>query len=143
MKRSREFSDESDEGLDEYEMMEHYDEMFLNACEEGDLKRVEGLLKLRKSDVDAKDDMDERSGIHFAALNGHIDVVILLLEYGADVNAAMDGNLTALHLTARDGDVDMVKLLIQNDADVNAVTDQNKTAGFIETNDCKIHRGTD
>ena len=41
--------------------------------------------------------------------------MILLLEYGADVNAH-DGNLTALHLTARDGDKSTVVLIQPADA---------------------------
>ncbi len=59
--------------------------------------------------------------------HGHIDIAILLLQNGADVNGRNGYNSTALHVASRFGHSDIVKVLILNDADVNAVTDSDCT----------------
>jgi ankyrin repeat protein len=64
-----------------------------------------------------------------AAWNGHLEIVKLLLEHGADVNAKMEGLGTALHLAASNGHLEIVKLLLENGADVNAKTE----GGYGET----------
>ena len=56
-----------------------------------------------------------------AAKNGHVDVVKVLIQNGADVNDSDYRERTALHFAAQRGDVGVVKVLIQNGADVNAV----------------------
>lgn len=58
--------------------------------------------------------------LHFAALNGHVNVVELLIRNGADVNAKDDSGLTPLHLASGGGYEEIVKLLSNSRADVNA-----------------------
>ena len=66
---------------------------------------------------------------HYAASMGHVEATKVLLEKGADVNAAcFDFKFTPLQRAAQNGHVDVVKMLIQNDADVNAVNEFNTTA---------------
>ncbi|MGO4841071.1 ankyrin repeat domain-containing protein, partial [Rhizobiaceae sp. 2RAB30] len=54
-----------------------------------------------------------------AALNGHADVVALLLERGADIEIRNKHGLTALHAAAYDGNMDVVELLVAKGAAVN------------------------
>ena len=53
--------------------------------------------------------------------SGHVDVVKVLIQSGADVNAEDENKSTALHMTAFEGHVDVAKVLLQNGANVNAV----------------------
>ena len=61
-----------------------------------------------------------------AAQKGHVDVVKVLIQNGADVNAVEEYKETALHTAALNGHVDVAKVLIQNGADVNAVNQEDK-----------------
>ena len=48
-----------------------------------------------------------------------VDVVNLLLQNGANVNAASYDYVTALYCAARNGDIEIADLLIENGANVN------------------------
>jgi len=56
-----------------------------------------------------------------AARNGHLEVVKLLIQRGANVNASYYGN-TALIQAAHNGHSNIANLLIVNHADINAQT---------------------
>ncbi|KAF6778441.1 hypothetical protein AHF37_02090 [Paragonimus kellicotti] len=91
-----------------------------DACRNGDAFRVKFLL-----DNGACVDMTDSSGrkstpLHFAAGYGHRDVVELLLERGADVNARDDGGLVPLHNACSFGHVDVVHLMLRAGSDPNA-----------------------
>ncbi len=58
--------------------------------------------------------------LHFAAADGHIEVVRLLLEDGAHVSATNEGGETPLHYAANHGHIEVVKVLLDNGADVSA-----------------------
>ena len=75
-------------------------------------------------------DDEIQTGQHFtwAAWHGHVDVVKVLIQNGADVNAVAVNKWTALHFAAENGHVDVAKVLIQNGADVNAVHKDKRTA---------------
>jgi ankyrin repeat protein len=51
-----------------------------------------------------------------ASREGHIEVVQLLLDRGADVNAQDDDLSTPLHFAARCGDLQVAEVLIKHDA---------------------------
>ncbi|PKO25485.1 MAG: hypothetical protein CVU35_03910 [Betaproteobacteria bacterium HGW-Betaproteobacteria-8] len=60
------------------------------------------------------------TALHIAAEKGHIKLVELLIERGADMNWQHEiSRLTAFHLAALDGHTEIVKLLAAKGADVN------------------------
>ncbi len=56
--------------------------------------------------------------LHVAYFNGHLDVVLEMINSGTDVNAALDNGCTTLHLASADGHMDIVTALIGAGADV-------------------------
>ena len=55
-----------------------------------------------------------------ASLEGHTDVVKLLIEKGAEVNTKGRWGTTPLHYASLEGHTDMVKWLIEKGVEVNA-----------------------
>ena len=68
-----------------------------------------------------------------AAWFGHIDVMRILIDKGADVNAKNKNGATALILAADKGNAEIVSFLIDKGADVNA-KDGNGTALMLAAN---------
>jgi len=58
--------------------------------------------------------------LHYAALNGHLEIVKILIEKGVNVSARDDWDRTPLHWAAYNGHVEVAKELIANGANVMA-----------------------
>jgi hypothetical protein len=74
-----------------------------------------------------------RTALHFACDSGHADIVTLLLENKADVNAMSLGGLTALHVASRQTRVACVKALLggEQEVDVYAETSDRQMASML------------
>ena len=66
-------------------------------------------------------DLNGNTPLHWAALNGHIDMVTSLLENGADVQSKEDFGRTPLHFSAIGGHHEVCKALIEAGAELNSV----------------------
>jgi len=69
--------------------------------------------------------------LHVASYFGHLGVVVVLLQKGAEVNARAWNKSTPLHWAAYEGQVGIVRLLLENEADANASDNDGRTA-FME-----------
>ncbi|MBV9307180.1 MAG: ankyrin repeat domain-containing protein, partial [Acidobacteriaceae bacterium] len=65
--------------------------------------------------------------LHAAAAGGKTDLVQVLLQRGADVNARQEGGWTALHAAAQAGNRPMVETLIAGGADLQARAANNQS----------------
>ena len=65
-------------------------------------------------------------GEKVASKNGHLEVVKVLIQNGADLNGGLGG--LALIKASETGRVNVVKYLIQSGADVNAKNNKGETA---------------
>ena len=65
--------------------------------------------------------------LHSAAAGSHPGIVRLLLEHGADPNAAQDGGFTPLHSAAQNDDRESAEALLEAGADPSLTSDEGKT----------------
>ena len=101
--------------------------------DEGDVERVKTLLAGRV--MLATRDEQGRTLLHHAAKGTlgrtvRCDIVRMLLDHGADVNAQDAQGAAALHWAARSGTQDMVELLLDSHADLHLRDNQHDTAGY-------------
>ncbi|WP_342224629.1 ankyrin repeat domain-containing protein [Spiroplasma endosymbiont of Asaphidion curtum] len=88
---------------------------------------VKELLKYANINVNAMIE-NVLSPLHYAAENGYLAIVKLLLANGADVNAKAKNGATPLHYAAAKGYTEIVKLLLEHGSDINANTSNRRTA---------------
>ncbi|KAK3584491.1 hypothetical protein CHS0354_006023 [Potamilus streckersoni] len=101
------------------------------ACTKGNLKIVSVLLEssFLKKTLE-KRNADGVTCVHIAALNDHLDVLGILLEKGANVNARESkSGRTVLHFAAETGNVRLLDLLLScSDVNINAENYDGATA---------------
>lgn len=100
---------------------------FIEACLQGDVDKVRALIAKEPSLVRVFSGHKAhhiRTGLHAAAMAGHLSVVRLLLERGADPNAREAGDNTyPLHWAAAQGNVAIVRALLDAGGDVHGFGD--------------------
>jgi ankyrin repeat protein len=97
-----------------------------DAARNGDLEKVEALLKANP-DLVSSNDTNGRTPLFYAVTARHKDVMKLLLASKADVNAKDDGGRTVLHWMSGTHDKNIVEFLLTNKADVNARANDGST----------------
>jgi formylglycine-generating enzyme required for sulfatase activity len=84
----------------------------MEASKNGDIDAMTALLKKEPNLAKAADPDDGATPLHYASVNGHADMVKLLLVAGANVNAARNNGFTPLIIAFQEGKTDAVKLLL-------------------------------
>ena len=90
-----------------------------HCAENGFTTSVKRLLSIRNINVNVKS-LNGWSPLHWAAVYGHVEIALLLLQNGAEVNARSINGVTPLHYAAMYGHVDILHLLLHYGAEVNA-----------------------
>ncbi|MEE9443504.1 MAG: ankyrin repeat domain-containing protein [candidate division Zixibacteria bacterium] len=102
------------------------------AAEKGDMSTIKMLLKKDPKLVTARD-MKRTPGntpLHFAASEGHTEVIEYMIEKGADVDTKSYFGITPLHVAAQNGQQKVIELLIKKGADIHAKGRSRHTPAF-------------
>jgi ankyrin repeat protein len=92
----------------------------------GDAAGMAAELKQHPDELNLPED-DGLTSLHLAAQNCHADVVVLLLDKGANINVRADDQATPLHLAAQEGCTNVVTVLLAHSAKINLRDNQNRT----------------
>ena len=84
--------------------------------------KVSRLLLLAGASPDyISDYLNHAPLISVFANQGYLDMVSLLIEFGADVNATNNDGMTALMFSAKQGHMDLIRLLVTHGATINLI----------------------
>lgn len=119
----------------------------LDACKNGDEEEVKSLMN---SGAPFTTDWLGASPLHFAAANGHFNVIDVLLRAGVSRDTRTKVDRTPLHVAAQEGHHDICSLLIDHGADVDAKDILRMTPlhwaverGFLEVAEVLLRNGAD
>jgi len=90
----------------------------MTCARSGSVDAIRRLLA-RGADVNAKEPSQNQTALMWAAAERHPDVVSVLVDGGADLNAATRKGFTALHFAARENDLESARLLVAAGVSVN------------------------
>lgn len=94
------------------------------AAFDGDLPTVKMLVLEKKASVNKQG----WAPIHYAATNGHLQIVQFLMAHGARVNAFSPSETTPLMMSIGSGNDDLIKYLLDNGADLSLRNHEGYTA---------------
>jgi len=97
------------------------------AVQAGNTTQVETALEGQPDLLQNAQGPKGESLLLLAVKKGDKEMVELLLNKGADINAPVTGGYTPLHAAAQNGQEGIILLLLKNKADINAVTDDGKS----------------
>ena len=72
--------------------------------------------------------------LHWSSINGHKDIVEVLLAGGANINATDSDDNTPLHLASENGHEDIVEVLLAGGANVNATDSDDNIIDVLSVN---------
>jgi ankyrin repeat protein len=85
------------------------------ACDKGHMAVLQLLLEHRQGQgLEEKDDVCERTALHFAAQSGHEEVTAYLLDNGAQADSRDDHSSTPLIIASKKGHLGVVRVLVQH-----------------------------
>mmetsp|Transcript_29155 Transcript_29155/g.62822 ORF Transcript_29155/g.62822 Transcript_29155/m.62822 type:complete len:125 (+) Transcript_29155:109-483(+) len=96
----------------------------IDAATRGDMGAGRNLLSESAGSVagfiNGKDGESGNTSLHYASQKGHLEVVRLMLEKGANTDAKGKDGATALHHASQEGHLDVMGLLLEKGAEFEA-----------------------
>jgi ankyrin repeat protein len=122
----------------------------LKAAKSGDVNIAKVLFKCSSSDSCNDNDQYRSTPLTYAAIYGHMEVVRMLLEEGANIERTDGSVYTALHQAVWNGHLDVCRLLLDWGAKVDALNKARNTpliwaawAGHLSIAKLLVERGAD
>ena len=122
------------------EEMSDQQKQIIKAAKTGDVATIRTLVEADKTLLDARDS-DGSTPLHYAAWKGQPEVVTLLLELGADIQAVNQNShwgTTPLHAAAHGNQSKAARILIEKGADIHALNHRGSTP----LGETKLHNAT-
>lgn len=91
-----------------------------------DLAQLNQLLA-QKVDISIRDDNQWTPLHHCSCLEGHTDLLVRILDFGADIEATDAAGKTPLHVAVANGSEDATRMLLQYQANIEAMTPDHGT----------------
>lgn len=104
-----------------------YERPLLQAISQSDIEEVK-RLKIVPRNANTKEKKSGLTALHVAVETGNIEIVRMLLDAGARVNAKSKAKQTPLLMIDDDATPELVRLLIERGASVNVQDDEGETA---------------
>ncbi|XP_036369488.1 E3 ubiquitin-protein ligase MIB2-like isoform X3 [Octopus sinensis] len=99
---------------------------FVKDAARGNIQNVREFIKNQRSEIDVKS--SNRTALQVASGKGHEDIVLMLLEAGADLEIQDDDGDTALHYSSYRDQPEVMEILLSKGANIKAVNDKHFTA---------------
>ncbi|XP_004071585.1 protein phosphatase 1 regulatory subunit 27 [Oryzias latipes] len=112
------------------------DIIFQDIVRRGDLEQIGRFMRARKVRVDTLFHSG-MAALHEAVLTGNLEVVKLLVKYGADVHQRDEDGWTPLHMACSDGYPEIAKYLLAMGASTEAENESGEKPADLIDPDCK------
>ncbi|UKJ90649.1 serine/threonine-protein kinase ripk4 [Theileria orientalis] len=113
--------------VEDLSLLESSEEKNESTEDVGEAKLEKWNVKLEASFIDKRDSF-ERTPLHLACYEGHLEAAKLLIKYGANVQSHAKNGMTCLHFASQKGHLELVKLLCKHGIKVNTQTNNCMTA---------------
>jgi ankyrin repeat protein len=97
-----------------------------DAAERGDVAEIRRLVAAGV-DVNGVDAANKTTALHFAAADGHVEAVKILLQLSADIEAKTAEGMTPLHVAVVCGQAEVLETLVQLSANIEAMAENGST----------------
>ncbi len=101
--------------------------LLLNAVKNGDIETVKSFfqhnmfIKILNKIKNVPRSIDKNNSLILASYYGHIEIVKILLNNGANVNFLHKDGDSSLNIASREGHTEIVKILLHNGANINYI----------------------
>ncbi|XP_058510629.1 protein phosphatase 1 regulatory subunit 27 [Solea solea] len=112
------------------------DIIFQDIVRRGDLEQIGRFMRARKVRVDTIF-LSGMAALHEAVLTGNLEVVKLLVKYGADVHQRDEDGWTPLHIACSDGYPEIARYLLSIGASTEAENENSEKPADLIDPDCK------